>query len=380
MFDQKVLFRTMLASLAVAALLGVVAVLMASYEVVGRVIVTAFLTSGVAALLWQAASRLERSESSIWIAQAGGLIFYLFALCGIWEIGQAWDMWGTGLVVLLCSAVAAGGWSLNAKPEHHHTGYVAAGISVVVGACCLWGIWIEYLSQEMWTTGFAVLGWSSAAAVCLVGLGYEPARHWRWIGVVAAAVGLALSEYAIFSEVHADWLGKTVFIVGTTVAAVLHAVLCYSSRIAPAKLTIRNVAIASTIATVALLDVLCLQDIREDHFLMRVAIAAAIVASTSTIATAFIIQSYWRQARRESLGREVGTSAARLSTYASLHIECPKCRHQGEFSVGDSNCPGCGLRFHIEIDEPAHSRMHAWTPAEQQIPSANEMNLTSAVN
>src|SRR5688500_20372875 len=49
-------------------------------------------------------------------------------------------------------------------------------------------------------------------------------------------------------------------------------------------LPIWQVAIAATIVTAVLFDINVVQDIVEDHWLLRSAIAAAIVASTSTIA------------------------------------------------------------------------------------------------
>lgn len=88
MFDQKVLFKVMLWSLGVTAFFGVVAVLTGSFEVVGRVTATAFLTSAAAAFLWQAAVRLEHSETAIKMAQSGAILFYLCALGGVWDIAM----------------------------------------------------------------------------------------------------------------------------------------------------------------------------------------------------------------------------------------------------------------------------------------------------
>lgn len=111
MFDQKLLFKVMLWSLGVAAVLDVIAVLTASFDVVGRVTATAFLTSAVAAFQWQAAIRLEQSPSAVKIAQAGALLFFIFALCGIWRIGNEGKAWGTGFICLGSMTVAASGWA-----------------------------------------------------------------------------------------------------------------------------------------------------------------------------------------------------------------------------------------------------------------------------
>ncbi len=179
MFDQKLLFKTMLWSLGLAAFLGVVAVLIADFDVVGRITATAFLTSAAAAFLWQAAARLERNELSIWTAQIGAILFYACALCGIWEIGDAGKMWGTGFICLGCSAVAAGGWALRLKEGYRHTGMTTAIVAIVSAGCWLWAIWIGTDEGKMLMTGFSVAGWGAAAAVCLVELERLPHRHWR---------------------------------------------------------------------------------------------------------------------------------------------------------------------------------------------------------
>ncbi len=365
MFDQKLLFKTMLWSLGVAAVMGVAAVLTASLDVVWRVAGTAFLTSAVSAFLWQAAVRLEQSELATKIAQGGAILFYLFALCGIWEIGDEGKMWGTACICLGILTVASGGWALQRQVEYRHTGLVAAVASIVAGVCWLYGIWSDQFDGNMVLTGFAIAGWSAAAAVCLVGLGTEPARHWRWIGAVAAAGGFVLSEFAIYQYRGEEWVGDWTFVIGSVVAVVIHAVLCYGTRSAPPTLTIRLVAIVSTIVTALLADIIVLQQIEGDHFVLRLAIAAAIVASTSTIATAFIIQRHWRQSKLDAAapGNSPGTGIGQAAEFKTLRIECPQCSKLSALSVGTSTCPHCGLRFKIEVYASApSSTLDGWVP------------------
>lgn len=351
MFDQKVCFKVMLWSLGVAAVLGVIAVLTASVEVVGRVTATAFLTSVVAAFLWQAAVRLEQSESATKMAQAGAILFYLFALGGIWDIGNEGKLWATAFVCLGCLTVSSSGWAMQRQADYRHTGLIAAVASMVSGVCWLVAIWGEQFDSKITITGFAIAGWSAAAAVCLIGLGTEPARHWRWIGVGAAVGGLLLSEYAIFQRIAPRWVSDWLTVIGSIAAVVIHALLCYASRSAPPKLTIRLVAIVSTIVTALLADMNVLLRLEGDLFVVRLTVAAAIVASTSTIATAFIIQRNWRQSRLEAAvadsSPDAGTGPA--AEFKKLHIECPQCNQRSALPVGSSTCPHCKLRFKIEI-------------------------------
>lgn len=351
MFDQKVFFKIMLWSLGVAAILGVLAVLTASFDVVGRVMATALVTSVTAAFLWQAAMRLELTPVAIKIAQTGALLFYLFALCGIWQIGNEGKVWGTAFVCLGCLTVAASGWALQRQVDYRFTGLMTAAASMVSGLCWLIGIWSGSFESTIAITGFAIAGWSAGAAVCLVGLGTNPVRQWRWIGVGAAGCGLLVSEYAIFQHMAPIWVGKWLFVMGSTTAVVIHALLCYSSRSAPKTLTIRLVAIISTIITALLSDIIVLQDFSGDHFLLRLTIAAAIVASTSTIATAFIIQRHWKQSRQESAASGVSPAVelAPVAEFKMLNVECPQCHQLSALPVGHSCCPACGLRFRIDI-------------------------------
>lgn len=351
MFDQKVCFKVMLWSLGVAAVLGVLAVLTASFEVVGRVTATAFLTSAAAAFLWQAAVRLEQSESATKMAQAGAILFYLFALGGIWDLGNEGKLWATGFTCLGCLTVAASGRGMQRQADYRYTGLIAGVASMVSGLCWLIAIWSEQFDSKITLTGFAIAGWSAAAAVCLVGLGTEPVRHWRWIGVGAAAAGLLLSEYAIFQRIAPRWVGDWLTVIGSFVAVVIHAVLCYASRSAPPKLTIRLVAIVSTIVTALLVDMNVLLRIEGDHFVVRLTVAAAIVASTSTIATAFIIQRGWKHSRLKAAAAS-GSPATGLGTAAefkTLRVECPQCDQLSSVPIGDSTCPHCELRFRIEV-------------------------------
>lgn len=351
MFDQKVLFKVMLWSLGVAALLGVIAVLTASFEVVGRVTATAFLTSATAAYLWQAAVRLEQSESATKMAQAGALLFYLFALGGIWDIGNEGQLWATAFVCLGCLTVAASGWAMQRQADYRYTGMIAAVASMVSGLCWLIAIWSDQFDSKITITGFAIAGWSAAAAVCLVGLGTDPARHWRWIGVGAAIGGLLLSEYAIFQNIAPRWISDWLFVIGSVTVVVIHAVLCFASRSAPPNLTIRLVAVVSTIVAALLADMIVLQQIEGDHFVLRLTVAVAIVASTSTIATAFIIQRNWKQSQQKpaAVGGSPVTGLGQAAEFKTLGVECPQCHQLSSIPVGDSTCPHCRLRFRIEV-------------------------------
>ncbi len=351
MFDQKVFFKLMLWSLAVAAVMGVMAVLTASFDVVGRVMATALLTSVAAAFLWQAATRLEQTPVAVNMAQVGALLFYLFALCGIWQIGNEGKMWGTSIICLGCLTVSASGWAMRRQSNYRYTGLMTAAASIASGLLWLIGIWSNSFDSKIAMTGFAIAGWSAGVAVCLMGLGTNSVRHWRWIGVGAATCGLLVSEYAIIQHIAPNWIDKWLFVMGSTTAVVIHALLCYGSRLAPKMLAIRPVAVISTIITALLADIILLLDLSGDHFILRITIAAAIVASTSTIATAFIIQRHRKHSRPELITQSEGAEDAyeNFGEFQTLRVECPQCTQLNPVRVGSASCPQCGLRFKIEV-------------------------------
>lgn len=351
MFDQKLLFKVMLWSLGLAAILGVAAVLTASLDVVGRVTATAFLTSAVAAVLWQASIRLERDPLAIKMAQSGAILFYVFALSGIWEIGNGEQVWGTAFVCLGGLSVAASGRALQTQADYRYMGLIVMAAAFVSSICWLTVLWSDGLDIELTITGFVIAGWSTAVAICVIGLGTQPSRHWRWIGVGAAVSGILLSEYSIFRLPNSQAINDTLTVLASIVFVVVHAVLCYASRSTPRRLTIRLVAIASTIITAALIDLIILGQLEGQSFLLRLTIAAAIVASASTIATAFLIQSAYNQSQAIGLIAnnpplpEPGPTAG----YTTLRVECPQCLLWSTIPLGDSTCPHCSMRFKIEV-------------------------------
>lgn len=368
MSNQGFFAKVMLGSLAMAAILGVAGVLFAKMDVVWRVTGTALLTSVSAALLWQAAVRLEQNRTAMKVAQAGVVLFYVFALGGIWDFGHAERCWLTAVICLSTLSVAAGGWSLRHQPDYRHAGLLATVAAVLSGICWLFGVWVGDsfdLTFRFPFIGFAVAGWSAGAAVCLIGVGTVPVRPWRWIGVVATVVGFLLSIYAIYhewTESISDWI----FVAASVVVVVMHAVLCIAIRSAPARLPVRTIAIIATIATAVFCDLIMLLEFGRNDLLVRLATASGIVASASTIATAFIIQRHAKHLRTVGTvgtvaadgaaglgamaGQETSSSGGIPSTiYRSVTLACPACHQQIDVPTGRSVCPNCKLAFNLEI-------------------------------
>ncbi|MBS0264024.1 MAG: hypothetical protein JSS02_18960 [Planctomycetes bacterium] len=351
MFDQKLLFRIMLWSLAATAVLGVTAVLTARMDVVGRVTGTAIVTTCAAAILWRSAVRFENNLTSVRLSQTGALAFYLLTIAAIWGEQYSGELWGTAGACLGSLLTAATGWSLRRQKAYVYPGWVASVVSIVCGICWLRGIWTDGYDSRIAATGFSIAMWSSLAALCLIGQGANPYRPWRWIGVVAAAVGLGISEYAIYHSFSEAWVHQGMFVAGSIAFCVIHAVLCTCHDILTTKLPIRRVAIASTIVTAALADAIIIQKQLADQLVIRLTIAAAMVASTSTIATAFLLQRHWKKSQDEpaDVCGPVAATEETESSYTSIRVECPECRHSVPLALGDSTCPHCGLRFHIEL-------------------------------
>lgn len=340
----------MLSSLGVAGVLSVVAVLTASLSVVWQVAATAVLTALSIGFLLQASVQLGKSSLGVKIAQLGAILSYLFMICGTWRIINPEYSWGTAFVCIGCFTVAAIGLSVHSQPNYRYTGIAAVVASSVSGVLWLVGIWFARYDPQIMASGLAISGWGAAAAVCLLGAGTEQVRHWGWIGFAAAAIGWLLSQYAIYQKINVEAVSDYLFVLGSVVVVVIHSVLCYSSRAAPPKLTIRPVAIIFTIITALLCDAIVLLNVKGDQILLRLTIASAILASTSTIITTFIIQKNWRQSLL--IPNAVGLSKNQLGQIAefnALVITCPQCLQPASIAIGNSKCPHCALRFQIEI-------------------------------
>ncbi len=331
-------------------MLGVGAVLTASFDVVARVIGTAVLTGVVSAVLWQAIDRIGvRRKVVRWITDIGAGSFYIFTLLAIWEVGRDWKMWATGCAIAACCALAGTGvWQAEHKSRR------LAGLTLTIASlptllCWLIAIWADSpFNDEMFVVGSALAGWTAGASLCLVGHTSESKEHWRWLGVLMAAIGFVLSVVLTFqSWPRSENLEDAIFIVGSICAVVAYANFALLSRLNDQQFWLRWAAIGAAAFCACCADLLVITDSPGDDFLARLTIASAILGSAGTLAIVFISR---RNRRRQRLANSTAGELA-PSTFTSIEMRCPKCGETQQLAVGRSACRSCDLGFEIRVSQ-----------------------------
>ncbi|MEN0111160.1 MAG: hypothetical protein AAF805_10605 [Planctomycetota bacterium] len=369
MFDQRVFFRVMLWSFAVAAVSGVAAVLAGGFDTIGRVLATAFLTAVVSAVLWQVTLRCLDRPRTASVAQGVGLAVFLFSLLGIWGIGPAERCGQTAALLTGASLLVAIGRWPSALPLSVWAGRVVVGVTAFGSLSLLVLIWRPDTStRDKLAACVGVLAcWAVGAAVSVVGLGTRPRRDWRWVGVGAATVGFGFSVYGVLVQVgYSQNLINTLCVLATVTAMVGHALLVLLARLPGRLNTLRFLAVASAVCTGVLVDGLVVFEIDGDTPLVRGAAASAILASFTTLAVGLIAQHRrWQIGRESRIAVELSESIAAVDPDRSVDLviaapgrwdnvvaECPQCGRRHGCPVGESVCAGCGVLFRLRVMTP----------------------------
>jgi len=362
---RVVLLRIMLWALALAAVIGVAAVLFEGGWLAWRVVGTAISTAIACALL-MAASRLvdrEKSRASGLLGMVGVIIEFLGSLALIWELpshllrGRFEDeifltLLALGLAVLLCMVLL--------RAAHSRSAVVAARtgiyVTIVTLVCCLLGTWSRYYGvagpqswdlQHNWgETGVTVFLFGGLASVGLIGVQAGDRRYWRWAGVLASLVGCAM----VITEI---WLGTgshpgfVVFCILLSLAAVVaHANVCLMCPLAAGQGWVRVATIVAAVLTAVCLDVLAIDHrlklaVVDSSVFGRLAAAAGIAGGCGTLALG-VLARLNRVVDFEPLSPEL----------TAVSVICPRCSKKQTIGLGDSACSTCRLRISIKIEEP----------------------------
>lgn len=356
MRNRELLFKLMIWSLGIAAASGVLAALTASYDTVGRVAATAFLTCGIAGSLWFVYRQFENQDAAAHIAEGSFGAAFLFALLGIWSVGNFESTWGTAMSLFFCGALAAGGCGLRSRSGWELSGTVIVAASTMSLVLFLAAFWIAsgQFEGKLVATGLSLLGWTLPGAFCLAGEPSALIRPSRWIGVGAAGFGLLLTILITTETIpSADWIGKLLLVSGSVTVIVVHANLCAMASLTERQNWLRQGTIGATVLTAVFTD-LCLLFEVSDGILPRLAFASAIPASFGTMAVLFTSQyNKWSQRSPRAVApAELSPAGAASSWHQALTLECPACETRQRIAVGSSQCTQCGLGFEVRLLEP----------------------------
>lgn len=338
----------MLWTLGASALAGVLAVL-ASTSIMGRVAGTS-LVAAVALALAMPVSRMLESETK----RAGGLVGlwavllgFVLSMLAMWIdlVTRSWDLEVKFAVSAFITSVGGifSGVLLGSSRVRWATWTVRMLLpsTVVASVCFLIAVWGE--AEKPGETGGFLAASAAAGSVALLGLGLER-RPWRWLGVVASTVALALGIAGTWFVQSDD---PTLYSISMTVAVVVaYSVAMLRVPLGEARFWTLFASIGSVVSLGACICAMSLITggfrLPGPELLTRLMGALAITSACSTLAVVVIHRLQRRPA---------GTSET-VGEVREIQVVCPHCGRKILASVGESACQSCGLVLTIGVREP----------------------------
>lgn len=355
---RRILLRTMLGCLAVAAAVGALAVLMMRTETAWRIVGTMLITAVAAGLLLPISLLTDKPRTRPAGLVAVALVFveFLLSLLLVWDPLPSlwyggWDTWGR----LLATAFLLAGVVLPAigftfwigGKETRWAGISGVGVAAAVFLLVVTAIWApgtfgpDYWADHIGETGVALAIFGPMAIFCLIGAGSGDGRWWRWIGIAAAALALAIAIWGIWFE-HGHHEG--VYSVIVSIAALIaYANVAMRASLKPGQLRVRWVALAAATVTAACIDTQFILDHPDFRDLLdRFAAASGIIVGCSTLALAILA----------ALNRRLTPAPVAIGEIHEISVVCPMCKKKQSIHTGGAACSECGLRIVVQLEEP----------------------------
>ncbi|MHC4218156.1 MAG: zinc ribbon domain-containing protein [Planctomycetota bacterium] len=342
---RKIILKVLLWSLALAALAGVLAVLVSS-DVIWRVVATGFLTAAAALIMMPLSIMVDRKK-----LQSAGLfgivsvvVQFILVLALIWEVHtvvpgrRGWEsvMMTIGAVGVTSVAAMVSLIGLH-RPDARIAGFVGLVLTAVVFVFAMLGSWVPpKYDEECWGTAWTFAAFGTAAAAALIGAGTGDRRYWRWLGVAASAGAVVL----LLREI---WANKGELETWSLFAAasvyVAWANLIMRVPLKPGQGWLRLATLIAGAATAVLSELIIFDYDRE--LVTRGDAAAAILTACGTLALA-VLARLNRRVDFEPMPREM----------RNITLFCPRCRKKQSLELGGAECKSCGLRIEVRAEEP----------------------------
>ncbi len=358
MIDRKLILRVLLWALGIAAVTGASAIVLGTSDIVGRVAGTSLAVAVACACLLPLSGMLDRAEQRPvgLLGMTIVVVEFCLAVALIWKIyefvGSYGDVWwalvGTMGAVAICGAAGMGFLKLAGKSSTRLAGKV--GLVLAAATLILWNVsnwiwaWHSALNSGAWwwaqsfgATGAALGGLGIPAVAALVGVGAKPARHWRWVGVIAAAAAFVMAAIGIWAELHRG--SENLITVISIAVVVAHANLALLVPLKPGQRWLLVVAIGAAIVTAVMVDLYGY--LPHDFSFDRLAGAAAIIAGCATLAL-LVLARINRGVDVEAMPHE----------FQDVSLTCPRCQKKQKLPLGEAACSACGLRIAIRVEEP----------------------------
>lgn len=349
---KKVSLQVMLWSLGLAAVGGVLAVLIPGHDAIWRVISTGFLTGGATALMLPLSWLMDKPKNrSAGLLGMGSIIVqYLLILPLIWGLLRGWDseqrLVLSVIFLFLTTPVAMGGLRLFYIPMAALAGRVGVMACAVFYLLILLAIWMpeqRWNSQadDLWLTAFSIGGFGVLSALCLINAGLSARRYWPWAGILAAMVACVLALIHIWADIKG---GAGLFTAITCLAVMIaHANLAILVPLKDGQRWVRLGTLAAVFITGIVVTVYVIYD-EQNHTLYgleRLAAASGIVAGCGSMAL-LVLARMNRQVEHEP----------ESFTATEIMLVCPRCNKKQTLAIGEAACSDCQLRIFVRIEEP----------------------------
>lgn len=345
---QKRLLRIMLWMLGLSAAAGVLAVFL-STRIMGRVAGTALIAAITIAAAMPVSRMLDdpKQRSGGMVGLWGIVLGFLFALSAVW-VGVIATSWDIEARLAATAAIFAIGGTLAgfqivklSVPWAKWSALTALPINAIAMSLFLFALWGE--EQEPAMSSVFLLASGAAASFALIGLGLER-RPWRWLGVLGAAIGLALGLIGTWFDTSEDPTGYTASM--SLAVAVAYAIVVLRIPLGESRFWILFAAIGSTAATGCCLT---LNAVITDGFkvpgpdmISRLTGALGIVSACSSLALVVMYR----------LNRKPPGTSAVITEIKTVQVVCPHCGRRNATPIGESACNACGLILTIGVREP----------------------------
>ena len=344
---RKVLLRIVLWALGLAACFGAAGVIFAGHDTLWRIVGTCATTATGAFLVLATSRLLEQGRTWLPGVMAVSLIVteYLASLGLIWNLFRsAQDPAALTMFCLASTALPAIGFSaIMKRPDAALSARVGLFASAVVFVVLLVGTWggrLGAVHAERWhSVGLSLALFAILAVLCLIGSGTDR-RHWRWLGVTAAATAFSISAYAILQDIHQT---SAFFVCVVSVAAVVaHANALACCPLKPAQRWLLWGTIGAGIATGGFVDWARITSPWQEEMLGRLAGATAIVGGCGTLALLVLAR----------IRQRIVPMPATLADLREITLTCPRCRAKQTIAIGAGKCTACGLSIQVQVQEP----------------------------
>lgn len=357
------ILRTLLATLAIAAVGGAIGILIGGDRLTWQIIGSS-ITISISCLLFQifnSLSRLERVYHSGLLGMLLTGLEFIMVLLLIWMSDSnllgpdsIWEcLFFIALTLPLCGGLAMIGLYLLKRPEHRLAGLKLLGIAAITQMLFIAASVVDAfrLRNAMgspihwWETAWGTLGYGLLAVLILAG-GLKGKRAFKLIGLFGVTVGWVMLLYGIWirtSKHYESFAFAT--ILGMTFA---HANVIGLMNMRPGgQVIMRQVVQALAILTAVLAQLTVTRAISTGHEddWARLTGACGFMLACGTFALLVI------HAANKRRGKHRAADESEL-IYKRVSLTCPHCQTQQSLPVGESQCSQCGMQFQIKLYEP----------------------------